>query len=91
LWYFPHHLRILIIVSHFLPFSLLLELIVMFNHYMAETEQRSVLNTILSEETGWEVLERNNPAKALPSDFALLKVLIVLKLSFFSQVLICLL
>jgi len=51
------------------------ELIVVFHRYMSAGEQKALLSELLKSVSGWEVVDRENPAYALPSDFALLKVI----------------
>jgi hypothetical protein len=48
--------------------------IVYFEEYLQPTDHESVLKTILNDESGWSVIRRNNPASALPSDFAVIWV-----------------
>eukprot|EP01102_Stenamoeba_stenopodia_P000320 TRINITY_DN1029_c0_g1_i2.p2 TRINITY_DN1029_c0_g1~~TRINITY_DN1029_c0_g1_i2.p2 ORF type:complete len:509 (+),score=136.11 TRINITY_DN1029_c0_g1_i2:258-1784(+) len=51
------------------------ELIVVFHRYMLAEEQIRLLGEMLKSVSGWVVVDRENPAYALPTDFALLKIL----------------
>lgn len=61
------------------------EFIVSFHKYKYHFEHQILLSKLLGT-SGWEVLERNNPAWALPSDFSLIKVLNT-EISFVSKLL----
>jgi len=48
------------------------EFIIIFNRYLPHEEHPNELTKILGD-TGWELIERNNPSRRFPSDFALIK------------------
>eukprot|EP01087_Luapelamoeba_hula_P020230 TRINITY_DN6871_c0_g1_i1.p1 TRINITY_DN6871_c0_g1~~TRINITY_DN6871_c0_g1_i1.p1 ORF type:complete len:1117 (+),score=136.46 TRINITY_DN6871_c0_g1_i1:101-3451(+) len=51
------------------------EFIVVFKRYMPQTEHGEIIAKILGGEgPAWKLVERNNPSRFLPSDFALVKV-----------------
>jgi membrane-bound transcription factor site-1 protease len=49
------------------------EFIVGFRSYMSSEDQRKQIENIIGHD-GWHLIHRNNPASALPSDFALIQV-----------------